>query len=447
MRSREVAAIMSEIRGVSGRFDKLEILSTIIHEPFVQKLLKYTYDSSINFYVTPASLFDVLHTTIGGEDFGEELFELLDELNSRKLSGSAAIARINAFSEQLDEDSKGLLLEVFGRSFNVGLNAISINSLYPDLIEIPPYMRCSTEKEVPLSTINFAKGQYIQPKLNGEFLRIIFNDSSKEFRTRENSLFPSEYMAKILGISELQYSGPSCEIHGEIRIRDEYGNILPRETGNGILNSIMQGGTLPPTMTMFYIAWDVVSLKEISAGMGSTPYRARFGELLRLFTDMPKCMHVINTREVTSAEDAITLRDHFVALGDEGAVLKDPDSFWKNGTNRKIIKLKVPLSNNLRVIGFTEGNGKFEGMVGALTCTSEEGKLLVNVSGFNEGTRRQITENRSQWLYKIVEVKHGGVIEAKTKGALPSLIEPVLLHNAYLHDVTIADDLPKIRRT
>ena len=448
MRSREVSAVMKQISEASGRYEKLDILGSYIEDPFVKRLLKFAYDPSINFYVTSERLFDIFSLQLGGSDFGDEVFELLDRLSNQVITGHAAISEVEAFSSNLDADSRSLLMGVFDRSFNLGLNVISINSICPDLIEVPAYMRCATQKEVDISKWDWSKGMFVQPKLDGEFLNFRrLPDGGVTLSTREGSIFPGDYLHKMLGVTNINYYG-GFEIHGELRVRDASTKFLERKTSNGLLNSVLKGGKLPENFSVSFVAWDFVRLEEIMNRRGSKPYRQRFAELMDFVkSGQAHFIDTIYTREVTSMEDAFVLRDHFLKLGDEGVVVKDPSSPWKHGKNLKIVKLKAILTNNLRVIGFTEGKGKYTGLVGALSCTSEDGTMLVNVSGFSEETRHQITDNKKDWMHRIVEVQHGGVIEAVSQHSLPSLIEPRLLNDMYLSGIDEADSLLKIRGT
>lgn len=61
--------------------------------------------------------------------------------------------------------------------------------------------------------------------------------------------------------------------------------------------------------------------------------------------------------------------DEFLECGSEGLVIRHPDSKYEEDTrSRDVLKVKKVRSLECKVVGYTEGQGKHKGRVGALKC-------------------------------------------------------------------------------
>lgn len=118
------------------------------------------------------------------------------------------------------------------------------------------------------------------------------------------------------------------------------------------------------------------------------------------------------------------LLDHAFA-NTEGWVLKDGNLLnWR--------KLKAVETYDLMIAGFTDGRGKYEGMVGALVLESKNG-VRVKCSGMTDEERRSMTDSFWQYQGKIVEVACQG------RGSAGGLAHPRFVR--VREDKTEADEL------
>ena len=83
----------------------------------------------------------------------------------------------------------------------------------------------------------------------------------------------------------------------------------------------------------------------------------------------------------------------------------------ETSTRRKPIKMKAELEADLLVEGVTNGTGKNDGLIGALSCTTKDGTLKVNVgSGLTDEDRKK---DPDEFIGKIVSVKYNEKIKDK----------------------------------
>jgi len=82
-------------------------------------------------------------------------------------------------------------------------------------------------------------------------------------------------------------------------------------------------------------------------------------------------------------EDALT---EVIGRGGEGLMLRCGWSRWEPRRSRNLLKVKVVLDSEATVLGFTEGKGKYLGLVGALLCEWADGTIF-ELSGMTDRER------------------------------------------------------------
>lgn len=101
--------------------------------------------------------------------------------------------------------------------------------------------------------------------------------------------------------------------------------------------------------------------------------------------------------------------DDIIALYHEGAVLKRKTA--KYGESKAWLKYKVELDADVVIMGYTEGTGKYEGMVGAIKFGQFYKGMLVErgqCSGMSDSERQDFTDNKDKYLGKVMVIHHYG---------------------------------------
>lgn len=81
----------------------------------------------------------------------------------------------------------------------------------------------------------------------------------------------------------------------------EYGNTVSRKEGNGILNSVLSGGSVPYGITVKFLVWNYIPYEEWKNGASSLTYEQA---LSKLYTMVGMDVEVIKTLEVGSMKEA-----------------------------------------------------------------------------------------------------------------------------------------------
>ena len=76
-----------------------------------------------------------------------------------------------------------------------------------------------------------------------------------------------------------------------------------------------------------------------------------------------------------------------VAAGSEGLMLHHQDALYQSGRSQDLLKYKLYDDAEARVVGYTEGKGKYAGQVGALVVEREDGRRFRLGSGLSDRER------------------------------------------------------------
>lgn len=105
--------------------------------------------------------------------------------------------------------------------------------------------------------------------------------------------------------------------------------------------------------------------------------------------NLTKCasIEVVKQRLIPSQEWLIKELKQYEALGAEGLMLHKKDSFYEGGRSDDLLKLKSFQDAEAKVIGFTQGKGKFKGLVGALVVQYQDKTFKIG-SGLSKSLRQ-----------------------------------------------------------
>lgn len=264
---------------------------------------------------------------------------------------------------------------------------------------------------------------YSQLKLDGMYAAI----TNKKVITRNGSVFPSDLLPA--GFKQNMKTIPNgVELNGELLVKRN-GITLSRKEGNGMLNSLLQGATLPTDCTLHYVAWDIED--------SNLPYCDRFIEVLAMCDG--EYFSPVEYKMVYSLEQAAQHFQEMLSQGQEGTVLKNPKGMWKDGTSKDCVKYKVEAELDMKVVGVLEGTGKYKGMLGALQLESSCGKVKTDCgTGFSDKQRKEMFDSPP----KIVAIKANDLVDSKSKDSY-SLFLPVFLEERF--DKSEADSFERIK--
>lgn len=441
MNSTDILKAIDAIASTPSKNEKEALVKTHVADADFCRVLEYAYNpfKTYGLRQMPETLGDNCNN-----DFDEGTFELLDDLIARRLTGNAAIEAVRGELTALNKASADLLVRIIRKDLRAGFSESTINKAKKGLIPEFPYMRCSLPKDAKLDEWEL----YItQEKADGMFANVDYEENGLvSIRSRQGTEFPMDKFPQI--VADVQkHLEPGNQHHGEFLVMRD-GKILPREIGNGIMNSVVNGGDFELGDTPIYMVWDQIPLEYIkSKGKYEVGYRKRLHGLVeQLRTTSNSTVMLIPTKVVRSKAEAYAFAGELMKRGKEGAIVKHPDAIWKDGTSKEQVKIKLEFEVDLEIEGIVPGNvgTKNEGRAGSFACRSSDGLLKVDVTVKNEALRDRVDANPNEFIGKIIPVTANDIMKPSESNELHSLFLPRMTEADYRKDKTVADSLNRI---
>ena len=426
-----------DIQGNNNKIAMLKKYYTIKNIDFLT-FIDYFYNPEYNYYIRKMPKI----TGVGVKEITfEDMHEFCGTLYRREKTGNAAKEFINEYCSQFDKDSQQVFKWIIDKSLKNNVGITMVNKAFGlEFIwdATKHYMRCSVLSD------KFVKweGAYSQRKMDGMYVEF----GGFLLRSRSGSLINIFDQLTNKKITTKLNNNILC---GEMLVKEKNSNkVLSRHEGNGLLNSIVQGGELPDTHEIHFVFWDIKyddESQEINV-----PYHKRFedtGNLVNQLNKIGISCELVSTKIIKSKEEAFEHLKEELALGNEGTVVKSCDSIWKAGTSKDVIKMKLEVDLDLLAIEFVDGNehGKHVNTFGSLKCVTSDSKLEVNVSGFTDEERLHYFNNPDEILGKIVTITCNDLIESNGKYGLflPRMTragKDLIIRS----DKTVADSLDRV---
>ena len=387
-------SIIQQAKSATGSKEKTAVLMQHKDNELLKNYLKAVNDPSLSYYIA----YSPLVLIVGSHELDQRIIDsVISTLAHRRLTGNAAREWLSSLMENLTEEGQYLLSLLIDRKVGEGVGSSCIMKVFPALWHEPIYSRCSLMSPKIKEAFNGMEFFYIQEKLDGSFAWAIKDDDGKSsLVTRQGNFYPQWMCDKILqGI-------PSGNVlAGELLVYTKEGTILDRQTGNGILNSILSGDeetARHAEYTYTLTAWDAITYDEFYVQKESKSiYESRLAKTITLVM-LAENMSVVDTTVVYSLDEAFRIYARYLSENKEGAIIKSPSGVLKDNTSKDNVKLKMVFPIDLEVTGKYYGTGKYSTMLGGLELQSSDGLLKTNVgSGFTD-------LQRDYDMYKIGEI-------------------------------------------
>jgi len=147
----ELKEFIEKMRGTSSALEKIEIIKG--SSEFIHKILAYTFNPFKQYHVTSKTCIKNAHLK-SNHNLG--LFELLDKLTTREVTGHDAIKLVNGY----DDD---LILKIIDKDLGIRAGDSIINKAIPGLI---PTFKVALAKEYE-GKCNWEDGWFASRKLDG----------------------------------------------------------------------------------------------------------------------------------------------------------------------------------------------------------------------------------------------------------------------------------------
>ena len=403
--------IIQELNANNGANYKMDVLRKHADNKLLQRVLKMTYDKvDFTFGITMRNIDQDALPRVALYELDDALSVLEHEFASRNVTGNAAIDKLQYLLSSISEDDAIVLKGVINRDLRIGMGRSNINKVFKGLIVKPVYMRCGLFGEKTKAKIN-PENAFVQLKADGTYREFTVEGGEVICNSRAGE----SYDYPLLNPTLCDY--PDGHYIGELTVV-QAGKVLDRATGNGFIKSMK----LPENAAIVLVLWDYVTLEEYTGAAnkikGTTPYWQRFETLTEIVgTSCDSSMiRIIETHRTNTVAEALAHCVRWMEAGLEGAIYKDKDAIFRDGTSPQQSKLKLEIDADVRITGFKPGTvgTKREGKIGSIAYATDDGKVKGYASGFSDKELDDMDGRREELLGAIMTLTCSDITKGRS---------------------------------
>ena len=413
--SHVIHAILEELRSNNGSKHKMQVLKDNKDNMLLQRLLKMTYDRVDHTYGITMKSIALPYDRFGEGDLSLDMLlaHLHEHFDLREIRGNAGVTKLQTLLLGAESHATAIIItQVINRDLRINMGRSNINKVFPGLITKPAYMRCDAYNEKTAEKFN-VDGAYLQLKADGTYREFyVHPDHGVKCVSRQGEAYDYPEINELLMQTDL--GGPYYFI-GELTVYRD-GVLLPRAEGNGILRK----DVFPDGCEVRFDCWDIIPeviyILAVNRKTTSMKYKNRWSIVTHYLEPLKsKIVKPIECTIVKSMSEALQITAYYMAKGFEGAILKDPEGLFKDGTSRQQIKLKVKIELEVRVTGFNEGTAgtKREDTFGSMTFSTDDEQIKGSVSGFSDAQLAYFNSRREGMLGQVMTVECNDITQAR----------------------------------
>ena len=396
-----VHTILNQLNENNGSNYKMDVLRQHSDNDLLKRVLKMTYDKVAYTYGISMKNINSLVDIPSGKLSLTECLDIIEtEFVTRNTTGNAAITLLTNMLNSVSIDDRDVLTKIINRDLRINMGKANINKVFKNLIVKPVYMRCGLFNDKTAQKVN-PDGAFVQLKADGTYREFVVNNGEVTCHSRSGESY--EYPIHFGIMSNY----PDGHYIGELTVNPN-GQLLDRATGNGLINS-----DTPPHNDIKVDLWDYVTPDEYSNAArkikGTTPYSKRFAKLTDIVMAQNECtrfVNIIETYVVKSFDEALKYCSYWMNSGLEGAILKDANAIFRDGTSQQQLKMKLEIDIDVRLVGFKEGTPGTvrEKTFGAMYFETDDGMIKGSTSGFSDKQLADFNSRRNELIGNIMTV-------------------------------------------
>jgi len=210
---------VNESNSTNSNTDKLAVIKKWSTDTEVIKALNYTYNSFKKYNVTSENCIKRSDLVASTNKY-ETIFDLLDALDNRTITGHEAISAVNAFVQSNEQYSE-LIYNIIDRNLKTRSTISMINKVIPNSIPEFDVALANSYDEKSKKKVKFTDGWFVSRKLDGvRCIAIVKANGDVNFYSRAGNEFET------LGVLKEELSQLKIDVifDGEICMMDENGN-------------------------------------------------------------------------------------------------------------------------------------------------------------------------------------------------------------------------------
>lgn len=402
----KLQSFITESNSNNSNTRKLETIERFKGDAEIEKALRYTYDPYKQYYVTSKNC-KKRADLIDKDCLFNNLFDLLDALNGRAITGHAAIKQVNSFVEA-NKEYEDVIWAVIDRNLKTRSTVSMINKIIPGLIPTFDVALAEAYNEKTKKKVNWNDIWFASRKLDGvRCICIIDGNSNAKFYSRAGKEFTTlQNIADVIKDSGVK----NVVLDGEVCILDKKGD----EDFQGIIKEIKRKDHTIEMPRL--IAFDILTIENFESGTSRNILSKRYEALdafmdiyINSFGNFISMVHQDIIEDDKQLEEEIARANKY---GWEGLMLRKND-VYKGKRSSDILKVKSFIDAEYVVIGvensinrvIVEGKEVEEEMLKNVIIEHKGCKVQVG-SGFSQEQRRKYFENPEEIIGKTITVQY-----------------------------------------
>jgi len=400
-----VWGMVRDLRATSSTLDKQLIIKDYCDRSspaafFAKNVILYTYHPLWQYNVTSDNL--KKKNKLRGKEY-DNIFTLLDDLKSRKITGHDAIGIVNTFIDKY-LNYEELVHCIIDKDLKTRAGDKIINKAIPD--HIPEFSVALADKYEP-KLIDWKDGWYVSRKIDGaRCICIVDYNGDAAFYSRTGKSFETLGVVsngiKALGVTNVVFDGELCLV-------DDEGN----EDFQGIMKQLKKKDHTIPNPS--YKIFDMISHDEFYSKKGdkNRPYSIRYNNLREVMKNNTcTCLSVLG-------QELIKDDDHFQEwtkrandYGWEGVMLR-ADEPYKGKRSKDLLKVKkffddeyVVFDAEFGTFRYVKDSAECEETMLSCVFIEHKGHIVRVGSGFSIDQRQEFYANPDQIIGKTITVQY-----------------------------------------
>lgn len=343
----------------------------------------------------------------------DDMFDLLDKLRLRKLTGGDAQYEIEMHTSTCTKEQQKILRMILDKDLKCGLGVSSVNEVFENLI--------------------FTFEVQLADKLNGEYDKIHFPvladpklDGMRNISMIKSKDEPFDGFSHNYDVNYISRNGKPFLNFGmfsdELKVLANGQNIVFDGEATGLSNeaafkSITQQArrksNVDAANQLVYHIFDWVSYSDFMSQSCALVQKERSDRLVKMFEEHDfKYLKLVRGKICNNIQEVEDYYKECLELGYEGIILKDLTGLYEFKRTRSWLKVKPTDTADLPIVAVNEGapRTKYEGMLGSITVEREGVQINVG-GGFKDRQRKEFWAIKEDLIGKIAEVKYDIVTE------------------------------------
>jgi len=384
-KTEECINIFEQIEMTSGRNDKEAILKQNIDNDYLKMLLEYIYNPYKVYGIGKKAFKNIAALP----ETALNIFDLLDYLLENSTGTDKDKQFVNSFIAEQPEKYREGYKRIILKDLRIGITAKTINKIFPKLI--------------PTFTVQLAEPF---EKFYNNVACEVKIDGVRNIAVKQNGIvrmFTRNGKA-VEGFNDVMNDIKNLPIDNIVFD----GEIIGKDYTDTMNQLFAKGANKKGT----YMIFDMITPEEFYKGESDFDYWTRKQGLIGLKKSINmqqfNNLHFIEPLKIIekpTIEQFNELMSTVVLDGFEGIMIKPLNSMYKAKRSYDWQKLKPFMSDEFKIIGFEEGDGKYKGTLGKVLIDVDNVFVKVG-SGFSDAQRNDIWLNQQQYIGREIEVQY-----------------------------------------